>query len=345
MSDSLLSKLQPSLLDEFGSSRVGPGIYRLGPLNYAIHLSQPNETRSGSAYVSGDIKVFDPESGDEAGKLRNMVGSVADKAKKRVMMAPSKDGQTIAGPPDVNGQMLLGLAKGDEFKDEEEEELFSGPFLMKLPNVKQMKGGLTQFFDELKKVAGPEVMNGHKDGRIIDGYVVELDTRPNAYPNKKKKKEGEQEYDDDVLVPVRLIARPGEALPPGLFGGAQAGPQTISQAGPQGVVAGIAQQPLPAPTPVSAASLATPQAPTATPATASGATSGPPTAQDVELAIYNMLPADWAAQRDFIVPLMSQFPTQMPTVLTYVQNPQWLYSPERALWESNPTQQLIKKRG
>ena len=339
MSDPL-GKLQVSLLDDFGSSRVQPGIYRLGPVMYAIHLSQPNETRSGSAYVSSDIKVYDPETGDESGKLRMMIGSLADKPKKRIMMAPSRDGIKVAGPPDVNGNMLLGLAKGDEFKDEEEEELFTGPFLMKLPNVKKMKGNETQFMEELKKVAGVDFLKGQNDGRLLEGYVVELDLRPNAYPNKKKKKEGEQEYDDDVLVPVRLIARPGEALPPGLFGTAGTGhPQST---GVQAAIQQITQQPVLAPAQAALSALTTaPVAPVAPPTAPTGA----PTAQDIELAIYAMLPADWAAQRDFIVPLMNQFPSQMPTVLTYVQNPQWLYSPERTLWESDPTKQLIKKRG
>lgn len=339
MSDPLLSKLQPGLLDEFGSSRVQEGIYRLGPLTYAIHLSQASANKPGSAYVSGDMTVYDPETNEEVGKLRMMVGSVADKSKKRVMMAPSKDGDTVAGPPDVNGAMLLELARGGvDWKDEEEEELFSGPFLLQAPSVKKMKGGLTQFNEELKRIIGPEIFEGKRDGRLYEGYVVELGSRPNAYPNKKKKKEGEQEYDDDVLVPVRLIARPGESLPAGLFQQAQAVTQAAIQTGAQ-IVAGITQAPHPAAVPVAPQTIVS-QAPVAQAAASNGA----PTPQEIEMAIYQNLPADWASQREYIVPLMNQFPTAMPIVLGLVQNPQWMFSPERALWESDPTKQLIKKR-
>jgi hypothetical protein len=191
---------------EFGTGRVQPGTYRWEKFVYALHPTKDGK----GVYMTADLTLADHETGDIIGTERNLVGFVTDGGKdrehKKVMMAPSPDGKRLAGTDDVDEEMILNLAKGDiNFKDAAEEALFSGPFYLHRPGATQMRGNMTQLKEAFESLVGGNVWTNSKSLLEMEGYVFDMDRRPQTYGSKKEK-ESDTQY--DVLVPVELISKP-----------------------------------------------------------------------------------------------------------------------------------------
>lgn len=290
---------------EFGTGRAQPGTYLWHKFVYALH---PNRDGNG-IYMTSDLTLADPDTGEIIGTERNLIGFVTDKGHKKIQMCPSKDGKTIAGTDDVDEEMILNLAKGDiNFKDEEEEALFAGPYFLHRPGITQMKGNQTQLKEEFDKLV-PGVWDNIKHLGELEGYVFDMDRRPQKYGSKKDK-DSDREY--DVLVPVDLVSRPS--------GKANGSTSTTAKK----------------------SSKSTPKEEEEDSDTESESSTNPKE-KEVEKAILASIGTDWTAHRSMMSTAMEAFEDLLPDIVKMAKNDDWLYSEDRP-WEGNLETKKLRKR-